>query len=674
MRHSFTQKAKWTKHGWVATTLTQEEKKSISSVRANMPYQREDMEFEVSHRNDLSAVIDIQQTIQVGNTLLAMDDLPYAIQHMLREEDKWHISNGKLFRVVDPITQAKDGEWGTDKSLADQDLLQEHDSIARQYLQMVGLLDPEASEEECTDILGMLSENDNGELLSASPLMRVDVSLERVGQIAPEVEGHEEDFDGLDIFDRAPSEDNTDVNYDTDDYEVGQHLSVPLLPEISDELMARVVAIRDEWIPRIKAAKNEEEREVASIVMEQFLDRALESELANKMDSPWLGYQYSPPRRKHEFIQIGSESYLTVAAEDRKLLFKKLLSEAGACKSKSDLYGEDQQHGFYGKIREMYSHDRDIAREWSIENTVNKDETVTQSAFNKARQNFVDVWRTNRKGDEEKLRKALYVFFDRIAGEYPAEYDSRGTLVKSSYKEKDSRWRQERTEAMKDLFLTKSQWNSIYAMLNLVKKRLELNTHPTADAKATAELLQEQFSKINNLSDLTTYRVWATKRNWKKAYSEVISHRPDGKKYVRTVSRVTDEFVPSMIDRISIVNEIRWFAALRRKENFLKGRIKLFAHLETVIKEVIPMDFPEISVTCPHRTLVKDEVAKRFVEKNCDCMAIGVPQFAVLQDGKGICFVQCEECGHKVWLLNQEESGSDIHTMEECHERINQSI
>jgi DNA-directed RNA polymerase subunit RPC12/RpoP len=211
-------------------------------------------------------------------------------------------------------------------------------------------------------------------------------------------------------------------------------------------------------------------------------------------------------------------------------------------------------------------------------------------------------------------------------------------------------------------------------MLNLVKKRIELNAHPTADAKTTAELLQEQFSKINNLSDLTTYRVWATKRNWKKAYSEVISHRPDGKKYVRTVSRVTDEFVPSMIDRISIVNEVRWFAALRRKENFLKGRIKLFAHLETVIKEVIPMDLPEISVTCPHRVLVKDKVAKRFVEKNCDCMAIGIPQFAVLQDGKGICFVQCEECGHKVWLLNQDESGSDIHTMEEWYERINQSI
>jgi hypothetical protein len=672
MRHSFTSKARWTKHGWVQSALTQEEKKSISSVRANMPYQQENMEFEVSHRNDLSVMTDIQQTIQVGNTLLALDDLPYAIQHMLREEDKWHISNGKLFRIVDPITQAKDGEWGTDKSLADQDLLQEHDSIARQYLQMIGLLDPEASEEACADILGSLSENDNGELLSTSSLMRVDVSLDRVGQVAPEIEEYKEDFDGLEVLDGPVSNDNTETNYDSDDYEVGQHLSVPLLPEISSELMARVVAIRDEWLPRIKAAKSEEEREVASIVMEQFLDNTLESELANKMDSPWLGYQYSPPRRKHEFIQIGSESYLTVAAEDRKLLFKKLLSEASSCKSKVDLYGEDQRHGFFGKIRKMYSHDRDIAREWSIKDTLNQDETVTLSAFSLARQNFIDVWRTNKKGDEEKLRKATYVFFDRVVGEYPAEFDCNGHLVKASYKEKDSRWRQERTEAMKDLFLTKSQWNSIYAMLDLVKKRIDLNTKPTEEAKKAAKILQEKFTSIDNLSDLTAYRIWATKRNWKKAYYETISHRPDGRKYVKTMSYVTDQFEPSMIDRISVINETRWFAGLRRKENFLKQRIKLFAHLETVIKEIIPMDLPEISVACPGRTLVKDEEAKRFVEKNCDCMAIGVPQFAVLQDGKGICFVQCEECGHKVWLLNQNESGSDIFTMEEWYARINQ--
>jgi hypothetical protein len=497
-------------------------------------------------------------------------------------------------------------------------------------------------------MLGVLSENSNGELLNTSPFVRMDVPLESIGQLSAAGDIAELD---------------NDSGYEEEDFECGHQMNTPILPEISVETMTRADAIRAEWMPKIAAAVTEEDKEITSLIMDQALDRVLEQELANRIDSPWLGYQYSPPRRKHVFIQLGSESYLTVSAEERKTLFFKLFSEASSCKSNSDLYGENRDGGFYGKIREHYAHDRDLAKDWSIDNFTDKEKVVHISAFNAARQNFIDVWRNEGKTDEEKLRKVLYVFFDRVAGEYPAVYKD-GQLVRSGRKERDSHWRVQRTEALRDLFLTKNQWNAIYQMLNLVKKRISLNTYSTDDSRQASEILHKNFERINNLSDLSAYKQWATKHKWIRKESEICSRREDNKAYKRTVFYDSYEFVPSYLDRMSITSEARWHVAMRKKENSLKQRIRMFSHLESVIKEVQSTNLPEVSVVCPHRELIFDKKAKRMVEKNCDKMAIGVPQFAVLQDNKGICFVQCE-CGKKVWLIESHESGSDARAMEE---------
>ena len=638
MRHGKVKVYSWSKHGWAAKEATPEKKKQLTSVRCRMPYVPEEFNDTRPKAPDLALLSEATNQIQIGTADDAMDNLPNYLKQMLRAPDVWHIANGKIMRIVDPITQAKDGEWGADNTEGDIEVLDDNRSAIRMLLEDCHVVKADDSTEEYQDIMGQLLETNNGEIIPSSPMVRANIGVQFVGE----------------------EDETADDNYDTDDTYVTQFVEpTPIVPQISDSVLEQIQSVRDEYLGLLADVKDEKEQEVLMLTMEQKIDSIASRELCNKLDSPYCGYKYSPPRRKHEFIISGQESHLTEAAARRVKFFYDLMSEATSCKSTEALHGpiveeiyidewtqeekvrKGRPGGFMGMIREMYQIDKELACTWSMNGP--------ESEFNVQRQEFIRALREKGK-DEETVRKSTWAWFDRVQGTVPAVYKD-GRLVQESKKWKDSIWRQKRTEAMKDLYLTKAQWNAIYKMVGIQKERIKLNYHTDENERKAIDILQKHFKRIETLKDLSAYRKWAKKREfiYKSEYKTYIDE--DGKERKQLVSKWnTYDFKRSVVDYLSTKNANRWWKGLLRKKKYLENKLALFNKLDESIKSVEDTGI-EASLVCPY--------------SNCDNMAVGNLIFAKLEDDKGHLFVECE-CGKKVWAIAHKESGSDIKTKEEA--------
>ena len=648
----------WSRNGWKAEKATQEKKQQLIAVRSRSSYQQPDFSDFSSAGIDIDLLNNVQSQIQVGLASDEMDSLPNSMKQLLQAPDIWHIANGKIMRVIDPITQAKDGEWGTDRTEADIDVLNENTSSMRMLLEDCHFVTGEDSEEKYQDMMGELLETANGELIPNAPMTQVDMSVHFVAEDEKEVND----------------------NYDNDDYITQFANPIPIMPHLSNETLDEIKTIHDECIERIAMANNEQEREVLILVMDQRIDQIAGRELCNKLDSPYVGHKYTPPRRKHEFIVNGQESHLAEAARKREEFFFTLMAEATSCKTMEDLHGpiitetytdtwtgeiltkNGRPGGFCGQIRGMYQHDRDLARKWSINkddytsNTQTtesikkpQDENKEDSAFSIQRTKFIKKLRDENK-DEETIRKSVFAWFDRKAGIVEPVYEN-GKLIKEGKRWKDSIWRQQRTDALKDLFLTKAQWNAIYKMINIQKERIKLNIQSNNKEKKAIEILQKHFERITNLQDLMTYRQWAEKRHYiyRAEYTKwTDEHKRKRQRMTRKWN--TYDFNRSMIEYLSTNNATRWWNALIKKQRYLQGRLALFNKLEDSILSIENTNMEEVSIVCPY--------------PKCERMAIGIPKFAEFQNNKGHLFVECD-CGKKVWLIKYKESGSDIKTKEE---------
>jgi len=629
----------WSKQGWKAKTATEEQRTQMTVVRHRAPYRSNELTGFYSKGKDLDLLDEVQAQIQIGLASDAMDALPDPLRQMLQAPDVWHIANGKIMKIVDPITQAQDGEWGADSNEADIDVLGEGRSAIRMLLEDTQVIQADASEEDYQDAMGELLETNNGEIIPSSPMVRVNMAVQFIGD---------------------NGEDDSEGDYDGDDVVTQFQEPTPVVPHISDEIADQIKAIRDEYIDKIENASTDAEREILLLTMDQKIDQVASRELCNKLDSPYCGYKYSPPRRKHEFIVTGQESHLTEAAQEREKFFYTLLAEASSCKSMEAMHGpiveetyidklngeekvkRGRPGGFAGHVRGMYQHDRDLAREWSI--------TGDDSAFEKQRTELIRKLREEGK-DEETVRRSVFAWFDRIAGVIPAEYKD-GKLTKEGKKWKDSIWRQKRTDALKDLFLTKAQWNGVYKMMGLQKERIKLNVNTNDNERKAIAILQKYFERITNLQDLKAYRQWAEKRKFIYKTEEKTWTDDNGRERTKTVRKWnTYDFNMSMVDYLSTNNAARWWKGLMKKEHYLQDRISLFNKLDDNIITAQDTELDEVSVSCPY--------------PKCEGMAINKPKFAELKDGKGHLFVECE-CGRNVWLLGHKESGSDIKTMEEA--------
>ena len=529
----------WTHEGWITKDAEKDDIQQLNYIRQRIPYEQPDFSRK-SKCDDISLLEQIQEGIQIGSAFDKIDRLPNMLRMMFEAPDVWYVTKGNLFKIVDPITQAKvNGEWGIDLTNADS----VKKSIARSFLEMEGI----ASFDD-EDLMEDMITTQDAEVHTSK-------NYRSKGSINWMSEEDEEDEDSSEFY-KDP-------------------VAVLELSKESEEIFQ---AAKQRYKDRLEVSNTEQEKELALLMFEQELDhnKSFSNELVLRMDSPFFSDGYQQPRRRYEFIFIDQESDISIAAQDRERLFSDLFAEAGFCKTKADLLGpinsngqRDYNKGFYGQIRPMYQHDKDLNSKWSLKDREDKDGNLIESAFNKDRKAYILKWRDENRGDEESLRSSVWYLFDRVQEETSAQYEN-GKLIKGRKNYKDSVWRQKRTQALCELNLTVAQWTSVYALLARVNKRIELNYKTSEEEQKTITLLGKYFKLIETLEDLRAYRRWAERRRW--IYKKVILKEWRDEFGIQRSSwkRVnTYKFIPSKLDCLSIVNTGRWWKSLMKKEHQL---------------------------------------------------------------------------------------------------------
>jgi hypothetical protein len=568
----------WSKNGW---KTTEQVDPTYNSPRRRMPYQRE--EFESHQRGTLEFVMAAQEEISTGRYAEIIDEISQSDRQIYEASDVWYIKNGKLARIVDPITQVHEyGEWGSDNS--DCDPGSSTKSAVRTFLEDAGLIKPTAN----LNFLVDESAGDSSEMIDVAFL---------------------DNF----VFDH-------EVNEDDEDHTCKQSL-VNCVPVLSKEIEDQVVALRDECFNRIASLSIQD----AQQELQEFEKKV------EKLIHPYLGMNYCSigyraPQMRYTKIYSDTESTQTSAAKEREKFFYDLLSEANDLRSKDDIYGpvledgrRDLSKGFSGRIRGMYMHDKEIRATWSTNDVLDKDGVVVEeSPFKRQRKAFIHTCRANGV-DEETLRSLLWSWFDRSQRDTNPVFDENGNLKTSGAKYKDSIWKQKRSAAFEELFLTKDQWGCLYKVIEIAKKRITLEVKPDKEQEDAIAKLKEHMASIKTLADLERYKRWA---KFRKPITKMIN----GKK-VRSL-----DFAPSIIDRIAFSKEHKWWIAVVKKEQEMKNTLRAGKLMAMQIKHIVPTNKEEVSLYC-----------------ECDCAILQKPSFATIRHGKGKFFVKCE-CGRIIWL------------------------
>jgi hypothetical protein len=651
-------KAGWVNSGWKKIEVAKEEKEKYKK----RPTVINDVTYSFP-KTEMDMFQDIQNEIQYGLADVAKDRLSFGMRQIFESTDDWHITKAnKLFRIQHPITQAKEGQWGSDTSEADLNILEDQPTIARIYLEQSGLISLSATQEQIADVFGSIEAEETVDkgIQETGFGTRMDIDINRISTTPEEATayiGEEELEEDMEFFETEEEEIATFSD---------PRMVKTALPVLPDEVLKRIESIKKEFDEFILKVKDDTEREQLNVIFEKAIDREINPYITFSINSPLCGRGYSAPKRKYDYIDIANVSESTIAANERINFFFDLFNEAADCSTFYDLFGNRTTYnGFYGKIRNMNAHDKELSNKWSILDRKDKDGNVILSALSKARFEYINKWRQEEKGDEESLRLSLWALFDRVASDSSAKYFE-GKKVQSRRRYKDSIWRQKRTVALQDLFLTKAQWNAIYNILGIVKNRIALNNSSSKERTSTLTKLKDYFIKVQNLSDLDHYVQWAKKRKFiykqptgfrvkeKDGYKFTVEE-PIGNKYNTFV------FKPSLLDRISTNDETIWRKAVSNKRKFLLQQLFLFNEMSKNMTSVEETDLPEITVAChDHR---------------CDCMTAGKPQFAKLDGDKGQLFILCAEhktkynktlgCNKPIWLIGYKESAVPV-TKEEA--------
>lgn len=641
-------KRTWTKHGWQTRQLTNEDVRCWEASRKHGC--TTSGEFR-GQNSEMQLIQDAHNEVMYGSVGLKIDELPAVLRMIVEDSDTWHVIGTKLFKTVDPINQVKEfGIWGSDTSDADADVLAEQPSVSRLFLEDSKVLSTGALTENITDILGGVSDSYE---IKESPLgtrVNIDVSSIAITQ-------------DLTLLDNTVLEDIENIDT-TSDGELVHHQDPRMtcigMPEISDEMIGKLRGIKEEYSQLLSKTSGDKELEMLKLLYEQALDREFSSVLTTSLNSPYCGHGYSPPRRMYSFIDTPRSSDLTEAAEERKEFFFEMYGEAASCDSMNDLFGplvrdpktgkNHRPGGFMGKIRSMYGHDKELAQLWSIFDKTDKDGNVTeQSEFNIQRAAFIRKWRDEERGDEEKLRTAVWAWFDRVAQTIPEVRDENGRITKPSRKYRDSIWRQRRTRALKDLHLTRKQWDSVYEMVGIARQRINGELKKRDE---TLELLRKHFKRINNLQDLRSYMKWAEKRRflkklqfdgWTKKTNGEFALDKDNERIPKLRSEPTyklknDKYDgSSKLDRISVYDEWKWRKSCAKKRRFLTDQLVISHELREQVRYTKATELPEQALAC--------------TDPRCNCMAIGSPVWCEIEDGKGLLGVPCDGCKEVVWMF-----------------------
>lgn len=294
-----------------------------------------------------------------------------------------------------------------------------------------------------------------------------------------------------------------------------------------------------------------------------------DKEYMYSINSRFCGYGYSSPKQKVDTVYKNTSNEMGDAADKRKQNFEELFKELSFCREKFQIYGRPTKEGnswvggIMNKVRDLYFQDKALIVEWSEE------------ARLKARKEFVSEWRSNPTKDEESLRQELYWRFDRSQSVQPAKLlvDKEGEtkLLKDEYRTKASKWENDKSKAYLQMYMTMGQWKAFYQLKDLLIKRIDLNYKEDSDRDIAINILRDEFKSIETSEDLAEYikranhRVWETKQITSRTYKDTYNFKGRPKQITRKkiVNIQSYVFQPSLVDRISTKDELRWKKAIQ---------------------------------------------------------------------------------------------------------------
>lgn len=561
----------WSKDGW-----TKSNQPGYIPPRSKIDSSISDQDFTFDNRMpEVEMFSEARAKIQIGSCQEALDLLPPSMQYIIRDPSNWWFSNdGKLFKAVDPETQAKGrpeqdrkAEWGydADEQFKESTTYQKLDKSALKWLEDHKFQMPESSRE---DILGRLDE-ENYDFTLARPLPQLDVDIAKIC---------------IDQYNNTISE-------------------------------------------------REEIAELDETNIEDLVDyfNKIQTRIVNSLNSSQCASGYTPPKlRWDRCYDIATNSTYTDAKELREARFHNYYNQIMSCKNMDQLYGlvheEDGEFsrggGIYGKLRQLFQQDKELIVEWSTEDLYENGKLVQKSALTKAREAKIEELRQFGH-DEETIRKVLWHEFDKERKITPAVYKD-GILVTETKKTSDSRWCRERSEAFQELNFTKLQKQALFQATQ--KVRLKFTRGDDLDLRDKINLA---FQKVHTLNTLKIFKNWLYKRSM--GYIETYQEDPKTKAKTLKTKKKTYKIGDAIIDKLSISQTIKLENALARREKHIKQRNNFFLKLDkiTARQEGIITNLPEVGAECHHEScscwvvdvpkFIAIEGDKGYLYLECDC-------------------------------------------------------
>jgi hypothetical protein len=355
------------------------------------------------------------------------------------------------------------------------------------------------------------------------------------------------------------------------------------------------------------------------------------SRLSNRFDSPYFARGHLIPKPNWVRIIQERHSFLADAAMRREQTFSSLLAEAKSMKTAIDLYGEDRQSGFYGKIRKINALDRDIVNKWSEKPGKVKDKNGNwkeiPSRFQVLREKYIERLKKGGFSDKE-IDAKVWHWFDRKGGKQEAVYEHllrchnrdcnlkeiEVTVKKEKIRDKlfvhtctlgeiteikcpscgvkpferlvsrlaedrygkkrtshtvdDSIWRQDRTKAFAELTLRRSQWDVIYKQLEIQKERMHQAVNRTPGSTFYNRQRAWNKNRDNAMSVMRGIFLDIENRKELDFFREEI--------YRQVIKHLPDGsgyiMKPSLIDYVSFGDEINIRAAILKKSKEISSR------------------------------------------------------------------------------------------------------
>jgi len=491
----------WTKHGWI--TIPANEQDIRRSAKIHRPYGSNHRESSDRVPTYFSPIDTVTDAIQAGIPNLEIDKLPPSIRRMYQETERFFMTNNAIMISNSPEEAAKDNDYGS--------FQEESDAVVEEMkkLEDSGLV---VWEEK-------FNENEVRSALYEEQIRQRDLIIDEYSGLIEDAE------------------------------------------EYGDQQAADIYALR---------------------CVEELRELPDEKQLTYRLNSQFTGKGYTSPKKKYRLVERRFESDFSAYADARRQLFEELFYDISFCRTKKEIWGVPENHedgsvtftgGIAGRLHELYFEDKALREKWNEEAKV------------KAERDFIHEWRAafisdpklngkpNPLKDEESLVQNLYFRFRRVSK--PEKMTIVGKKVVVEDKRKPSFWDQDKQKAFCKLNLTLDQWSAIYRMRDIVLARIKLNTVSTPEREHALAILRDEFRKVETLYGLQMYVRMAKKRTWiKKLNGNPVEFTKQvkladgsvvdaiGKHYLY---KDTCEFKPSLIDQISIDDEIRWEAAVRAK-------------------------------------------------------------------------------------------------------------